>query len=63
MNFITIIRDSFMGFVSQIKEINRKYAVPHIKMSPSVRFSLILLRVYLVLLIGILFYKFYTLVK
>ena len=45
-----------------ISEINRKYAVPRLKMTPMVKFSLLLLRLYLLLLVAILFYKFYTVV-
>lgn len=50
----------FKNSFSQIAEINKKYAHPHIKTSKAVKFSLLMLRLYLILLIGILFFKFYT---
>jgi hypothetical protein len=47
---------------SKFREISRKYAVPHVKMTPAVKLALLLLRVYLLLLVVILFVKFFTLV-
>jgi hypothetical protein len=47
----------------KIYEINRKYAKPRIKTTPAVKFALLTLRFYLFLLIGILVYKFITLIK
>lgn len=47
----------------EIRAINLKYKTPHTKMTPGIRFSLILLRVYLVVLVVILFYKFLTLLR
>jgi hypothetical protein len=44
-------------------EINRKYAEPQIKASRGVKWALVGLRLYLLLLVGILFFKFYTLVR
>ncbi|HVO38274.1 MAG TPA: hypothetical protein VMV03_04520 [Spirochaetia bacterium] len=62
-------RDGFVGWLggfwvrrfSRIREINRRYAVPHVKMTRGVRVALLLLRIYLLLLVGILFFKFFTL--
>jgi len=48
---------------SKIREINRRYAHPRIKTSGAVALALLLLRFYLILLIGILVFKFYTLLK
>ena len=48
---------------SKIVAINRKYQAPRIHMTPMVKFSLLMLRLYLLLLVGLLFYKFITLVK
>jgi len=45
---------------SIIKEINRKYSKPRISMTPMTRVVLLLLRIYLLLLVAILFYKFAT---
>lgn len=41
-----------------VSEINRKYAKPRIKMTRMVRWSLLLLRLYLIILLLILAYKF-----
>ena len=48
----------FSGLFDGIREINTRYKVPRITMTPLVRFSLVFLRIYLVLTIGILIYKF-----
>ncbi len=44
----------------KIIEINRKYQKPRIAMTPLTRTVLLLLRIYLLLLVAILFYKFFT---
>ncbi len=53
------------GFFSRrfgkFREINRKYATAHVKMTPGVKVSLFLLRLYLLFLVGLLFFKFFTL--
>ncbi len=46
-----------------IDEINRKYATPQIKMTRNVKTALLLLRVYLLLLVLLLAYKFFTMLK
>lgn len=46
---------------AQIAEINRKYKTPQIKTNRLVRISLVLLRIYLLVLIGMLVYRFITL--
>jgi len=48
----------FSGFFDGIRQINDRYKVPRIKMTPVVRFWLVFLRIYLVLTIAILMYKF-----
>jgi hypothetical protein len=48
----------FLGLFDGIREINDRYRVPRIKMTPMVRFSLVFLRIYLILTIAILIYKF-----
>ncbi len=45
-----------------IREINRKYRTPNVKMTPAVKSALLFLRLYLLLLVGLLFFKFFTLV-
>ncbi len=57
---VTPLKRFFSNTFSQIAEINKKYAQPHIKTTKAVRFSLFMLRLYLIFLLGILFYKFFT---
>ena len=45
-----------------IREITRKYKTPNVTMTPAVKFALLFLRLYLLLLVGLLFFKFFTLV-
>jgi hypothetical protein len=45
-----------------IRQINKKYATPRIKTTRLVRISLFMLRIYLLVLVAILLYKFITLV-
>jgi len=47
--------------IRKFRAINARYATPRITMSPLVRASLLILRIYLVLLVGLLLYKFATL--
>jgi hypothetical protein len=42
--------------------INKKYSNPRLKMTPLVKVSLLALRLYLIMLVIILSYKFYTMV-
>jgi hypothetical protein len=49
--------------LSVIAEINRKYATPRITMSPWVKLSLLLLRLYLIFLVILLGYKFLTILS
>ena len=53
----------FSGWFSTIREINRKYSKPRIKITRGVAISLFLLRIYLLFLVALLFYKFFTLLK
>jgi hypothetical protein len=61
--FTKRIKGSFQNAVSTVSEINRKYSKPQIKPTPMVSFSLLFLRLYLITLVVILFYKFFTIVK
>jgi hypothetical protein len=45
---------------AKIREINKTYAVPTIEMSGAVKSSLLMLRVYLIVLIALTLYKFVT---
>ncbi len=44
----------------KIKEINRRYAVPRIRMSRTKRAVLLGLRIYLIVLVILLAYRFFT---
>jgi hypothetical protein len=50
-------------WTDKIHEINKKYETPRIKMSRGVRIALLFLRLYLVLLVLLLGYKFWTLLQ
>jgi len=49
------------GWADKIHEINKKYEKPRITMSRGVRLALLFLRLYLILLVLLLGYKFWTL--
>ena len=57
------ILDSIRDFVEAIREINRKYKTPRIKVTRMVSISLFMLRLYLIAMIVLLFYKFITVVS
>ncbi len=48
--------------VGKIREINRRYSKPKIRMSRGIRISLLVLRLYLISLVLLLAYRFFTLV-
>ena len=52
------ISDFFRTRFSRIREINAKYRTPRIHTSRAVSLSLLMLRIYLLVLIGILIFKF-----
>lgn len=49
------------GWTSKIRQINKKYEKPRIRMSRGVKIALLFLRLYLILLVLLLGYKFWTL--
>jgi hypothetical protein len=51
-----------MGLFTRIREINKRYRTPHVKMTPGVKAGLFMLRIYLLVLVGILFFKFFSLI-
>ena len=57
------MKEFFKGRFIKIKEINRRYAKPRVKMTKGVKIALLLLRLYLILLVGILILKFIMMVK
>ena len=49
--------------LNRVRIINEKYATPRIHMSGMVKFSLLSLRLYLILLVGLLIFKFISLLR
>ena len=56
-----MLRDFFSHNFAKVREINKKYAKPNVEMSAWVKGALLFLRLYLILLVGLLLYKFITL--
>ncbi|HKW90969.1 MAG TPA: hypothetical protein VJX92_03660 [Methylomirabilota bacterium] len=64
VRFVVIgIRNVSREMIAQIREINRRYATPHITTTRMVRVCLLVLRGYLILLVGILIYKFISILR
>ncbi len=61
--FVNGIKKFFADTFAQIREINKKYAVPQIKTNAWTHFALIMLGAYLAILLLLLGYKFITLLK
>jgi hypothetical protein len=59
-SIFTGIRSFLAKRFEKVAEINRKYQKPRIAMTPMTRIVLLLLRIYLLLLVAILIYKFFT---
>ena len=57
------MKNLLKGRFCRIREINRKYDQPRVKMTRGVRIALFMLRLYLILLVGILIVKFISLVN
>jgi hypothetical protein len=54
---------SILGeFTEKIRQINQKYANPTITLSKGAKFALLLLEIYLLFLVGLLAYKFWTII-
>ena len=62
MNIMQTIGAMFGDTVDKVRAINRRYAKPRLAMSPAVNIALLCLRIYLLLLVGLLGYKFLTIV-
>jgi hypothetical protein len=56
------VRTIVANQVETVRAINRRYAKPRLTMSPAVRWALLSLRFYLLTLVGLLAYKFITVV-
>jgi hypothetical protein len=62
MNIGHTLRTMVASHVEHVRAINRRYAKPRLTMSPAVRWALLSLRFYLLTLVGLLAYKFITVV-
>ncbi len=49
-------------FTGKIRSINQRYATPKIKLSGGAKLALLLLEVYLIVLVGLLAYRFWTII-
>jgi hypothetical protein len=58
-----MILEFFKNTASTVKSINQKFAKPQIKMTRWVKFALLSLRLYLLFLVGVLVYRFITLLR
>ena len=50
------------GNLDKVRAINRRYAHPRLTISPAVRVCLLILRLYLLFLVGLLAYRFIAIV-
>jgi hypothetical protein len=62
VNFLYALRTMVARQVEQVHAINRRYAKPRLPMSPAAQWALLILRLYLLFLVGLLGYKFITVV-
>ncbi|HXZ23995.1 MAG TPA: hypothetical protein VEH08_04600 [Methanomassiliicoccales archaeon] len=56
----SIVRRLFSGRFRPLLDITDKYRTPRIKMTRATKIALLALRLYLIFIIGILIYKFFT---
>ena len=62
MRITRLLRHILSDLLARIRAINQRYATPRLAMSPAVRWSLLALRLYLLVLVALLGYKFVTIV-
>jgi hypothetical protein len=60
---VHVEKNIVQGWIGKVKEINQKYSQPRLHMTPLVKASLLALRIYLIMLVIILVYKFYLVVR
>ncbi|MDE2237439.1 MAG: hypothetical protein KGK30_06085 [Elusimicrobia bacterium] len=58
-----LLKAIYNNLVAQVREVTRRYAAPRIHMTPLVKVCLFGLRIYLFTLVGLMLFKFVTLVK
>jgi hypothetical protein len=54
------IMEILKNMTRTIRDMNERYKTPEIKMTPTVRWSLLLLRIYLLAMVVVIFIKFTT---
>jgi hypothetical protein len=57
---MTLITKPARKFIAKIREINLRYEGKRVEMSTGVKITLLMLRVYLLLLVGLMVYSFIT---
>jgi len=62
MNIFHAIGGVLADQIEAVRAVNRRFAKPRLTMSPAVQWSLLGLRIYLLVLVGLLAYKFITVV-
>jgi len=60
---MNIFMGIYRSLATQIREINKRYSKPSIQITPLVRICLLFLRFYLFFLVGLLIFKFVTVVN
>ncbi len=60
MSLAHVVKSALSGGLEKVRDINRRYATPRIQMSGMVRLALLTLRLYLLVLVALLAYKFFT---
>ena len=60
---MTMFLRAYRSLMTEIRDINMRYSTPNIQMTPFVRFNLLFLRFYLLLLVGLLVYRFISVIK
>jgi hypothetical protein len=62
VNLIEQFKTTMHHQIDSIRDINRKYKTPRLKMTRGVKLSLLGIRIYLIILLSILLYRFITLI-
>lgn len=60
MSLRLVLRSLVSSNVARVRAVNARYAHPRLAVSPAARLSLLALRVYLLVLVGLLGYRFVT---
>jgi hypothetical protein len=58
MRFFEIISEIFKNLVETVKSINKRYEKPNFVLSKPMKFILVLLRIYLIVIVSLVIIKF-----